>query len=90
MEQQTVDTLPTPPTVEETPKVGVGESTQEQLSPQSTVAKLRMELLINNNEIVIEDCRKIQALLLADPTLDGSLCRLFGIRVSDQITKYSK
>lgn len=81
MEQQTVDSVAAP-TVEETPKVGIGESEQEQapVIQYSTVARERMIEIIANNKKVIEDSEKILALINADNSLDDSFCRLFGIR----------
>lgn len=71
----------------EAPQLGVGESDQEQKAPESplsTVARKRMQLIIKNNQTVMEDSRKVLSLLEADPALDASFCRLFGITEAPQ------
>lgn len=68
-----------------TENVGVGESEQEQEQtppvPQySTVARERFVEIIANNKKVIADAEKMMDLINADPSLDDSMCRLFGIQ----------
>lgn len=60
--------------------LGVGESQAEQAAPASTVARERFIEIIANNRKVIADAEKMLALINNDPSLDDSMCRLFGIR----------
>lgn len=59
--------------------LGIGESTQEQAAPLSTVARERMVEIIANNTKVIADCNEMLTILNNRPDLDSSFCRLFGI-----------
>lgn len=64
-------------------QAGIGESPAEQQAPvadMSTVARERMVEIIANNRKVISDCEAVLAILNEKPELDGSFCRLFGIR----------
>ncbi len=67
----------------------IGESPAEQQPPMSTVARERMVLIIANNGKVIEDCKKVLEILNADPSLDASFCRLFGITNKSQVRDVS-
>lgn len=58
---------------------GVGMSNVEQSLPASTVARERFNEIIKNNTKVIADCQAMLALLDENPSLDDSMCRLFGI-----------
>ena len=57
----------------------VGETAEAQQPPMSTVARERFVEIIANNKKVIADAEKMLALINSDPSLDDSMCRLFGI-----------
>lgn len=70
--------------------VGVGESPAEQVVQRTTLARERMIEVIANNKLVVKDCEKILEVLNADPTLDSSFCRIFGISPKGSVRDVSR
>jgi len=72
------------------PTQGIGESVAEQEAPMTTLARERMIEIIANNKLVMKDCTRILELLNADPSLDPSFCRIFGISPRGSVKDVSR
>lgn len=69
---------------------GIGETAAEQAAPLSTVCKERMELVIANSTILRQDAQTILDLINANPGVDDSFCRVFGVKMDSGLTDYRK